>query len=301
MSIVLKSNVTSENNLGTYKSLFSNPTVELAAYKARVLADGGEIINEAETLSAFKFLIDQGIYGLARTFVGAKYGMKRNELGHITKLYSLEGEDLVAFNLGDGAPVKLVNGEISFSNTVMANTSAQTAGTIFITQTKINARGRGLVVGVSGSRFLTTNAPNSVAGFTLLDNVPNSSPLWSAGLGTLSTSLAVGRQTGETPNQNSGGLTTGVALVGTFGNKYTFFADNKNKQLKGYRDGVLVASPSTANQFSNLDGFEGYLNFGGFVNNVSGSKRYSFGNFAASRFFMYDNLPVSKVELLSKF
>lgn len=87
MSIVLKSNVVSENNLGTYKSLTSNATTELAAYKARVLADGGEIIDEAETLSAFQFLINQGVYGIARTFIGAKYGMKRNGSGHITKLY----------------------------------------------------------------------------------------------------------------------------------------------------------------------------------------------------------------------
>ena len=203
MSIVLKSNVVSENNLGTYKSLTSNATTELAAYKARVLADGGEIINEAETLSAFQFLISQGIYGIARTFIGAKYGMKRNASGHITKLYSLDGEDLVAFNIGVGAPVTLVNGEISFSNTIMTDATAQTAGTIFITQSKIKARGRGLVVGVSGSRIKPSPvAQNAVAAFTILDAVPNSSPLWVVTLGTGGDSITCVRQTGETPHQN---------------------------------------------------------------------------------------------------
>ena len=302
MSIVLKSNVASENNLGTYKSLISDASTELATYKARVLADGGEIINEAETLSAFQFLISQGIYGLARTFIGAKYGMKRNASGHITKLYSLDGEDLVAFNLGAGAPVTLVNGEISFSNTIMANTSAQTAGTIFITQSKIKARGRGLVVGVSGSRIQSSNvAQNVVASFTLLDTVPNASPLWVVTLPTNSSSITATRQTGEAPNQNSTATTTSLAATFLANSiKYAFFADSKNKQLKGYRGGILTTLPSTTNQFSNLDGFEGYINFGGFVNNFSGSKRYNFGNFAASSFFMYDNLPQTQVEALAK-
>ena len=302
MSIVLKSNVVSENNLGTYKSLTSNANTELAAYKARVLADGGEIIDEAETLSAFQFLINQGVYGIARTFIGAKYGMKRNGSGHITKLYSLDGEDLVAFNLGAGAPVTIVNGEISFSNTIMANTSAQTAGTIFITQSKIKARGRGLVVGVSGSRIQSSSvAQNMVAGFTLLDTVPNSSSLWLVALPTDGGHIACIRQTGETPNQNS--IFTTTTLKASFianGNKYTFFADNKNKQLKGYRGGVLTTFPSTANQFSNLDGFDGYINFGGYVLNNGGTKQYVLGNFAASRFYMYDNLPQAKVEALAK-
>lgn len=302
MSIVLKSNVASENNLGTYKSLTSNATTELAAYKARVLADGGEIINEAETLSAFQFLISQGIYGIARTFIGAKYGMKRNDSGHITKLYSLDGEDLVAFNLGAGSPVTLVNGDISFSNTIMADTSAQTAGTIFITQSKIKARGRGLVVGVSGSRIQSSPVEqNAVAGFTLLDAVPNASPLWRVTLGTSSGSITCIRQTGETPNQNTTASTTALfsAMLAS-GNKYVFFADNKNKQLKGYRGSILTTNPSTDKQFSNLDGFEGHINFGGMVHNSAGAKQYALGNFAASRFFMYDNLPQAKVEALAK-
>ena len=302
MSIVLKSNVASEINLGTYKSLTSNAATELAAYKARVLADGGEIINEAETLSAFQFLINQGIYGIARTFIGAKYGMKRNGSGHITKLYSLDGEDLVAFNLGAGAPVTLVNGEISFSNTIMADTSAQTAGTIFITQSKIKARGRGLAVGVSGSRIQPNNvAKNAVASFTLLDTVPNSSPLWQVVLGAGLDSITCVRQIGETPNQNST-MTTAVlkASFVAISNKYAFFADNKNKKLNGYRGGILTTYPSTDKQFSNLDGFEGYINFGGYVTNEGGAKRYNFGNFTASRFFMYDNLPQTQVEALAK-
>ena len=302
MSIVLKSNVVSENNLGTYKSLTSNATTELAAYKARVLADGGEIINEEETLSAFKFLINQGVYGIARTFIGAKYGMKRNGSGHITKLYSLDGEDLVAFNLGVGAPVTLVNGEISFSNTIMADTSAQTAGTIFIPQSKVKARGRGLVVGVSGSRIQSsTIAQNMLASFTLLDTVINASPLWQVTLGTSSDSITCLRQTGETPNQNSTVTTTNLnATFLTVDKKYVFFADNKNKQFKGYRGGILTTYPSTDKQFSNLDGFEGYINFGGTVHNSAGAKRYVLGNFAASLFYMYDNLPQAKVEALAK-
>ena len=302
MSIVLKSNVVSENNLGTYKSLISNATTELAAYKARVLADGGEIIDEAETLSAFHFLINQGIYGIARTFIGAKYGMKRNASGHITKLYSLDGEDLVAFNLGVGSPVTLINGEISFSNTIMSNPSEQTKGTIFITQSKIKAHGRGLVVGVSGSRLSNASAEMGISAFTLLDNVVNSSPLWLLTLSGGITYIVAIRQTGETPNQNSIQSTTRLqSQLATTGNKYTFFADHKNKLFKGYRNGAMSTLPTATNQFSNLEGFDGYISFGGYIINQASDKRYIFGNFAANRFFMYDDLPQKQVEALAKF
>ena len=108
--------------MGSYKSFVSEPNAELLKYKQRVLQDGGEIINESKTLEAIKFLISNGIYGLARVFVGGNFGVKRNNNGAILKLYSLDGEDMIAYNLSGGASEhKIENGEIVFNNAVISD------------------------------------------------------------------------------------------------------------------------------------------------------------------------------------
>lgn len=302
MSLVLKSNISAENNLGTYKSIVSDPASELLKYKTRVLADGGEIINESETQATFKFLIDSGVYGIARTFVGAKFGIKRNLSGEVQKLYALDGIDLIAYNIASSAlPVTMVNGEISFNNTVQTAT-AQTQGTIFISEAKIATRGRGLVAGVKGSLIKSsTVAEQGVAGITLLDTVTNASPLWFITL-VKNGGITADRQIGETPQQNSGAQTSRVScFMADTGVSYTFYADVKNKLFKGYRDRALVTLPAPSTQFSNLDGFEGYINFGGTVYWDGNGKQRRLANMKASLFYLYDNLPISKVEILSKF
>lgn len=301
MSIVLKSNVTAKNSLGTYKSLISDPVVEFTTYKSRVIADGGTVISDSSTLNAFKFLIENGIYGLARTYIGAAYGMKRDVNGNITKLYSLDGEDLVAYNIGGGLPVTLTNNEILFTNEVK-DALSQTKGTIFTTASKIGLKGRGLVTGISGSKLVTsTVAEAGIAGLTLLDSVNNSTPLWFITLPKSSDLITSGRQIGEKPNQNDSSTTARVnASLYATGSKYVYFADQKKQMLKGYRDGVLTTLPAAAQQFSNLDGFSGYLNFGGLVYWTGNGKEYRLGNGSFKQFFVYDDLPEAKVELLAK-
>lgn len=303
MSLVLKSNVSAENSLGTYKSITSNPTVELNTYKARVLADGGVVMNDADTLAAFTYLINAGIYGIARTFVGAKFGIKRDSNGSVLKLYALDGVDLVAHNINNSAlPVTIVNNEISFNNVVQSSTS-QTSGTIFISNEKIAARGRGLVLGVKGSSIKSsTVAEQGVACLSLLDNAPNSTPLWFAALAKLGGGITIGRQIGETPSQNSSAQAlTASCYMQEVGSSYVAFANYKNKLFKGYRDRAVVTSPAAASQFSNLDGFEGHINFGGMVYNIAGIKERRLANIKVSLFYVYDNLPESKVETMAKF
>lgn len=303
MSLVLRSNISAENSLGTYKSITSDPTVEFNTYKTRVLADGGEVMSDADTLAAFTYLINAGIYGIARTFVGAKFGIKRDSNGSVLKLYALDGIDLVAYNINNSAlPVTIVNNELSFNNIVQSGLT-QTSGTIFISNEKIAARGRGLVLGIKGSSIKSsTVAEQGVACLSLLDNVPNATPLWFATLAKSNGGITVGRQIGETPSQNSSAQTQRVVCyMAETGSSYVAFADYKNKLFKGYRGRALVTSPAVASQFSNLDGFEGYINFGGMVYNVAGAKERRLANMKASLFYLYDNLPESKVESIAKF
>lgn len=303
MSLVLKSNVSAENSLGTHKSIISDPTVEFNAYKARVLADGGEVMSDADTLGAFTYLINAGIYGIARTFVGAKFGIKRDSNGSVLKLYALDGIDLIAYNINNSAlPVTIVNNELSFNNIVQSGL-AQTSGTVFISNGKIAAKGRGLVLGVKGSNIKSsTVAEQGVAGFTLLDNVPNSTPLWFATLAKSGGGITFGRQIGETPHQNSAAQTQrAICYMAETGSSYVAFADYKNKLFKGYRDRAMVTTPAAASQFSNLDGFDGYITFGGMIYNISNAKERRLANIKASLFYLYDNLPESKVEAITKF
>ncbi|HFP7035865.1 TPA: hypothetical protein ACHKB2_002255 [Acinetobacter baumannii] len=303
MSLVLRSNISAENSLGTYKSITSDPATEFNSYKARVLADGGEVMNDADTLAAFKYLINSGIYGIARTFVGSKFGIKRDSNGSVLKLYALDGIDLVAYNINNSAlPVTIVNSELSFNNVVQASAS-QTSGTIFISNEKIATRGRGLVLGVKGSSIKSsTVAEQGVAALSLLDNVANATPLWFAALAKSGGGITVGRQIGETPNQNSSAQTQrATCYMAETGSSYVAFADYKNKLFKGYRDRALVTMPAIASQFSNLDGFEGYINFGGMVYNISNAKERRLANMKVSLFYLYDNLPESKVETIAKF
>ncbi|MEJ7850257.1 hypothetical protein WKH59_02660 [Acinetobacter baumannii] len=260
-------------------------------------------MNDADTLAAFKYLINSGIYGIARTFVGAKFGIKRDSNGSVLKLYALDGIDLVAYNINNSAlPVTIVNNELSFNNIVQGGTS-QTSGTIFISNEKIATRGRGLVLGVKGSSIKSsTVAEQGVAALTLLDNVANATPLWFAALAKSGGGITFGRQIGETPNQNNTALTQrAICYMAETGSSYVAFADYKNRLFKGYRNGALVTMPATASQFSNLDGFEGYVNFGGMAYNIANAKERRLANMKVSLFYLYDNLPESKVETMAKF
>jgi len=98
----------------------STLTYGYAQYAARVVADGGTIIDAAATEDAFDFLIAAGI-NPAQGVIGASFGIKESA-GAVTKMYSFDGNDFITNTGVDGPyfdatgafPVIRVDGGINF-------------------------------------------------------------------------------------------------------------------------------------------------------------------------------------------
>lgn len=138
MSIIIKSNnalSTSSAGFGTTKMLNTTVQAEFDAYKARVLADDGVIKDEARTLSAFSVLFNNKMYGNLNTAVSGTFGVKLDGNGGITKLYAIDGVDLVGTVYGTGTLPKLdANNNIDFSSNVSTD---NVNGAMFSTANKM--------------------------------------------------------------------------------------------------------------------------------------------------------------------
>ncbi|WP_442777688.1 hypothetical protein ACQUGU_06600 [Acinetobacter baumannii] len=303
MSLILDSNQVASRNLGSFDSFDRDPNNEFDLYKARVIADGGVIVDENATKAAIMKLIDKGVYGLAKVFVGGSYGLKKDVNGNVIKLYSIghtslteKPLDMTLFSIGLGKTVTNVNGEIVFSNEVKVGTS-QTDGSVFATELTKAPEGKGWVCGVSGSYIKNVGSSEAgISGFTLLDKQVNVSPLWVATLSTSATIVGI-KQTGI-PNQNSNASTTRVqASITSSGARYTFFSDYINSKLKGYRDGALVTEPTAVEGFADLSGFYGYITLGGYITKTATATNAVLSNIKVKEFFIFDDLPESRLYL----
>lgn len=132
MSVIIKSNNVASNSLGTVKMLGTTAQAEFDKYKARVVADGGVIKDELRTKRAFKMLFDTRMYGNTNSFVSGSFGAKINSVGGITKLYAIDGVDLIGKVYGTGALPTLGAGDsISFASN---STSDDINGGMFSTE-----------------------------------------------------------------------------------------------------------------------------------------------------------------------
>ncbi|TXE58160.1 hypothetical protein [Serratia nematodiphila] len=119
-----------------------NPSALFTAYKNRVVADGGTIIDEAATLDEITFLVNNGMWERVSAWAGASFGVKirSGTTSQVDKLYGLSGSpDFSAvavaptgspvISLITGTPNKLaitlVNGGVYLKSTV--SSKAQSA------------------------------------------------------------------------------------------------------------------------------------------------------------------------------
>ncbi|MGP2846369.1 hypothetical protein ACTVKH_00810 [Serratia marcescens] len=76
------------------------------AHKARVLADGGVIPDEAGCMARITWLLDNDIYGKVESAINPAFGVKMNANREVSKLYSLfANDDYISVMQGDGAQV----------------------------------------------------------------------------------------------------------------------------------------------------------------------------------------------------
>jgi hypothetical protein len=86
-----------------------NPATLFTAYKNRVLADGGVIVDEAATLDEITFMVNNGMWGRVSAWAGASFGLKirTGTTAQIDKLYGLSSSpDFIPLAVApSGAPV----------------------------------------------------------------------------------------------------------------------------------------------------------------------------------------------------
>ncbi|HBT4746792.1 TPA: hypothetical protein MB334_003497 [Klebsiella pneumoniae] len=68
-----------------------DPAELFAAHKARVLADGGEILNETSLLQEITDIVAAGLWQYAVSLASPEWGIKRDTQGYVTKMYGLAG------------------------------------------------------------------------------------------------------------------------------------------------------------------------------------------------------------------
>ena len=157
MSVIIKSNNQATSHFGQLKSLNTTAQAEFDKYKARVLADGGVINNEAKTLEAFQILISSNAYGNCNTFVGGSFGVKLSGSG-VSKLYSLDGHDLVAKQY-NGAPLATIDS----SNAINFESNSANSGVIYSTEHPvILSKNNKIAMGIMLKKGAETTVPSTV-------------------------------------------------------------------------------------------------------------------------------------------
>ncbi|MEA4358667.1 hypothetical protein VBR53_22490, partial [Klebsiella pneumoniae] len=68
-----------------------DPQMLFNEHKARVLADGGEILNEVSLLQEITDIVNAGLWQYAVSLASPEWGIKRDAEGYVTKMYGLAG------------------------------------------------------------------------------------------------------------------------------------------------------------------------------------------------------------------
>lgn len=297
MSLVLKSDKASTNNFGTYESITTTPEQAFTAYKARVEADGGVIQNEATTLAAFKFLVNNGLLGAARTWVSSYFGLKLSETS-ILKAYSLGGEDLISTVYGTGTLPSLTVDGIKFNNVHTDTVN----GAILTTQNKIALRGKGSLIGLRRFGQAISRAGETLFGTISLHNeINNSSPLWQITTPSNSNSQRFRIQSGV-PDQNNTTTTVYSNIdLNTITNPDVLYVFRTSENLLngvGYRNGLAVTFPVFSQ--ANFSGFSAYIDIGGGNWHISNVPNRRFSDATIKHFFMFDDVTEAQADALAK-
>lgn len=260
MSVVIKSNNLVTVSLGTPKMFGKTAQSEFDAYKARVLADGGVIKDEARTLKAFNMLFASKMYGNMNTAVSGTFGVKVDSNGGITKLYAIDGTDLIGTAYGTGTLPKLdANNNIDFStNSLTDNVN----GSMLTTASKMVVSKGNMGIHLYTKTWDVSNT-SRLFHLTKHTDVPNTQQIVGVN-GATNGELSINVQTGILKLTTT--ATYGTARVSTSGfggySPINFVVDTSNGVVVGNRLGIEVSS-SSAQAVSELKTEDFYLDLGG--------------------------------------
>lgn len=277
MSLILKSNKKAAVSFPNASTINTSAELEFSKYTARVMADGGRIVDPDLTLKAFQSMFQWGLYGNYNSWVGGRFGVKTNAEGRILKLYAVDGHDVIGKVYGAGElPLLTAEGVIDFSANLKGDT--ENGGMLTTEQairvSKSNDASLGMFIDYTGSN--ETNrykesipAAISTHGETAFGHSGIIAHIYLAGVNsgkpntyfkTATHPLVVG------DNKHNNG-----PLLGDANNIFSFHLTPSNDtQLAGYKDYYLntffphpTAYQDLKRPIANISDYKFYLDFGG--------------------------------------
>lgn len=293
MSVIIKSNNVASKSFGTTKMLGTTVQAEFDKYKARVVADGGVIKDEARTLAAFNLLFTSKMYGNMNTCVSGTFGVKTTGAS-IDKLYAIDGLDLTSVKFGTGSlPTLTAENNISF-----ATNSATTDGGMFTTATQFIVSKIGTFGYMTRLSEMKVGA-NYIAGLSKHDDEINTVPIaviasGAGGGGDIQFNiqadpLSLTSYTSSPLIAINSGSAAGYPAV-------TFTTMPELNKKVGYRNGVFNKT-SAGKTFSQITSETFYLDFGGVY--YSNSKEFT--NDTVRDFMSYSHATELQAAALSRF
>lgn len=291
MSVIIKSNslYSGTTSAATVDQILTSPQKVIDDFTARVLADGGTIVNPQKVASAVDFLFKNNLISRMGVCASPYYAVKLDGTGGVLKLYSLDGQDLVGLSIGGGALPKIVDNFVNFNEGV----TSDSIGGILTTSTKQawSQTGR---FGVAVATKEHANSPSAVIfGMSTHGETSLNTDIFSI----LTESTSSGRATTRINNAAYGGGTN-LLIVGTINNPkngaliYTYdkYKSRTSLMVHGVVQGQNIALTAPKEVYEN----EHYLDFGGTSRStlkvVSGVKM-------SAMWFMKDVVDTQAVEI----
>lgn len=273
MSVIIKSNNVATKAFGTAKMLGTTALAEFTKYKARVIADGGVVKDDAKTLSAFELLFNTKMYGNMNSFVSGHFGVKASG-SSINKLYAIDGVDMLGTVFGAGTlPTLDVGNIVSFT----ANDLSQKVNIgMFVSESKVvpyRSAARGFLVRVTDAGVST--ATHKLCGLSLVGNTANSSPLEDLVMASSSeitwsgqnSPLKLSGATGSAGGAGSDFVASPIVNVKSYNYPTACFLTDPNaNKIYGYCV-PNPRAPATGTSFVEGLSYKFDLTFGGTVNN----------------------------------
>lgn len=296
MSVVIKSNNVSSSYFGTSKIIGTTAQAEFNKYKTRVVGDGGVIKDEARTLKAFDLLFNSKMYGNMNCAVSGTFGVKTNVSGGITKLYSIDGYDLIGAVYGTGVlPILDASNNISFASN---DPSQNINGGLLTTESKlITSKIGNFGYALSVKSFGGGAAATRLLGLTKHSDVTNWSQISNLVIQPENGQVQLNMHADPLDLINSNSVSNVNINVDSFGYPMiSFLTLPESSKLYGSRNGteMTVVDGKT---FTEITREDFYIDFGGtFQSNL----KY-FSKATVRDFFCFNQATREQSSLLSSF
>lgn len=267
MSVVIKSNslYSGAGSMATIEQVITSPQQVIDNFTARVLADGGTIVNPQKIATAVGFLFKNNLISRMGVCASPHYAVKLDAEGGILKLYSIEGQDLVGLSVGGGALPKLVGNFVNFNEGL----TSDAVGGILTTATKQAWSKTGRFGVALATNENVNTAANAIFGmsthgetslnsdvFSLLSSVPLN--------GTVSSRINNATYGGTTALMNVTAINN-TPKNGAFVFTYNKLATTTELMIHGIVLGVNNPLSAPSGVYEN----EHYLDFGGISRNTA--------------------------------